>query len=924
MDKYFINQYLFSSSFDTIRNSIGGFWSSISVPQEEYNPVFKKFDMVPKEKAVMGPHFVVTAGSSTSNSAIKYILFEPSSATTASSDLYVPSIKIPVRIYGEGHEIENDEEWRTVVLGGNYGNNSHPTVFSNEILEDTSFNIEIPYDPKHIKSNDPDNASSYTTFKFTYDYNYYLKEYQQQIEDQEFFLIPSYYFMLSHQYYSTDDENEFVNEFMTRHGEYETDNLLSTLYFKHPPLYDIESSDVEDKKSTLYSDREHNMRIYLTSSLVNTPLSGGLAQSITNTTKNYFFNRESQTKVFMESLENKHILPYYTKLHIPIHDVDTASTPYYTIFETSDFEPLLLNSIKQKFVDERDHVDLEVIQSFDSFITSSGIPTEELKVNILPKVNVFSILVNSITDANNAKNEDFQIIGAQSALREKIVNQLGVFRYSHTIPAMNALKAVNRNLSKNTIYNAGEGIAEAGDFFNLAKDPRHSEILAYRIRKIEGDVDVDFLKPKEKYSSPQERLSQNFIISKNQTAVLASSDKDGITLYDTQVKYGQTYTYICYAYVLVEGYKYTYKDLVISKQIAYKQVTYDELTDRDIPMSYYVSAVFEEENPLGDYCLSFHDPYNDDKVSPYLVSSEYEDASAFVTGSDLFTSAQLISSQPYLADFNLMIEPSLQIYEVPLYKKSFKVLDHPLQAPEFYTYQRMDNSQVIGFLVNLESFVPNVFPHTITKSDFDYKVEYLNANDLLETEEISIPCRSRPSMVEVFRKRTKPLYIDDYDISDFANSKTLNIDDRYMFSNCVYEERVPTNTKLYYVLRFASQNNTIGQISAVVEAELVNDGNYKYSVFNQYFEDDFEEIIAQTAAEQFKKLFKVAPTISQLEFDQNDIDYSLPSTKVISNLSVGSAGDTIFDKTFKFRLTSKKTGKKIDLNVTYRLREEVI
>ena len=34
-------------------------------------------------------------------------------------------------------------------------------------------------------------------------------------------------------------------------------------------------------------------------------------------------------------------------------------------------------------------------------------------------------------------------------------------------------------------------------------------------------------------------------------------------------------------------------------------------------------------------------------------------------------------------------------------------------------------------------------------------------------------------------------------------------------------------------------------------------------------------------------------------------------------VDIGTAEETIWGKTFKIRLTSKKTGKKIDLNITY-------
>jgi hypothetical protein len=37
---------------------------------------------------------------------------------------------------------------------------------------------------------------------------------------------------------------------------------------------------------------------------------------------------------------------------------------------------------------------------------------------------------------------------------------------------------------------------------------------------------------------------------------------------------------------------------------------------------------------------------------------------------------------------------------------------------------------------------------------------------------------------------------------------------------------------------------------------------------------------------------------------------------------VGMVDNPIWDNTYKIRLTSKKTGAKIDLNITYRLKEQ--
>ena len=51
--------------------------------------------------------------------------------------------------------------------------------------------------------------------------------------------------------------------------------------------------------------------------------------------------------------------------------------------------------------------------------------------------------------------------------------------------------------------------------------------------------------------------------------------------------------------------------------------------------------------------------------------------------------------------------------------------------------------------------------------------------------------------------------------------------------------------------------------------------------------------------------------------------WSNKASDEIDNVEVGMSGlEKIWDKKFKIRLTSKKTGKKIDLNITYKLQSE--
>ena len=74
---------------------------------------------------------------------------------------------------------------------------------------------------------------------------------------------------------------------------------------------------------------------------------------------------------------------------------------------------------------------------------------------------------------------------------------------------------------------------------------------------------------------------------------------------------------------------------------------------------------------------------------------------------------------------------------------------------------------------------------------------------------------------------------------------------------------------------------------------------------------------------QFKKLLMLRPAIPQIDFNLADLDFEQDSGDQYTTAEVGSTvSDNIWNKKYKIRLTSKKTGKKIDLNVNYKLVED--
>ena len=122
--------------------------------------------------------------------------------------------------------------------------------------------------------------------------------------------------------------------------------------------------------------------------------------------------------------------------------------------------------------------------------------------------------------------------------------------------------------------------------------------------------------------------------------------------------------------------------------------------------------------------------------------------------------------------------------------------------------------------------------------------------------------------------------------------------------------------------RFVTENGVPGDVSQIIECELVDDGGYIYSLFNLIDESDFIVETYSDPSIAFKKIMQLEPNISQLSWDDSAVDYSKSAASQVNYLTVGVAKARLWDKKFKIRLTSKKTGKKLDINVTFNVRTE--
>ena len=101
---------------------------------------------------------------------------------------------------------------------------------------------------------------------------------------------------------------------------------------------------------------------------------------------------------------------------------------------------------------------------------------------------------------------------------------------------------------------------------------------------------------------------------------------------------------------------------------------------------------------------------------------------------------------------------------------------------------------------------------------------------------------------------------------------------------------------------------------------MTDDGGYKFTNFQVLFEEELEEEVFSTPIKKFKKLLNLVPNINNFILNDSDADYSEKAEDQIDNISFGSTEkELVWDRKYKVRITSRKTGKKMDINLTFKI-----
>ena len=207
-------------------------------------------------------------------------------------------------------------------------------------------------------------------------------------------------------------------------------------------------------------------------------------------------------------------------------------------------------------------------------------------------------------------------------------------------------------------------------------------------------------------------------------------------------------------------------------------------------------------------------------------------------------------------------------------------------------------------------------PVVLTESDQKMINEIRLAKDLPPGSQITYTTDDALAAFEIYRMKKPPQKIEDFvgnlrvKVKTDVDSKTLQ-----KASSASYRDSLVPNTDYYYIFRAIDIHGKISNPTDVYKIQLVNNDGAIYPLIEIY---QMKPIKPQRPIKSAKKLINIVPTISQAMVNYRKSQMGDGTSAFnIQSLMLGTEERPLFGEKFKVRLTSRQTGRKIDLNLNF-------
>jgi hypothetical protein len=304
----------------------------------------------------------------------------------------------------------------------------------------------------------------------------------------------------------------------------------------------------------------------------------------------------------------------------------------------------------------------------------------------------------------------------------------------------------------------------------------------------------------------------------------------------------------------------------------------------------------------------------------------------FKTGQHGFGVSQ-IENSGYVPRGQITIKSDLDARAavIPYSSHVSTILDNPPVPPDFRIVPYSGVSNRLLLLLNSSTGEYTTAPVIIKETDRDAILnqyiaqggtpleENVTLEESIENGDVRITYKNDDPIdrYEIFRTTTKPNSYTDFALSGEPHkviSGRITIDKRA--SGAHLNDEVLPNTKYYYCVRAIDVHNNFSNPTHIFEAELVDNEGQVYLILKTIYLEKVTD--RKVKSKSGRRYIYIEPSLRNLTY-RDSISSDQATSQAPSNNILGPEGDAdCWDKTLKIRVTSKKTGRKVDLNVTFK------
>jgi hypothetical protein len=273
---------------------------------------------------------------------------------------------------------------------------------------------------------------------------------------------------------------------------------------------------------------------------------------------------------------------------------------------------------------------------------------------------------------------------------------------------------------------------------------------------------------------------------------------------------------------------------------------------------------------------------------------------------------------------DLTFETEISVIEVPLFERLVTIQDSPSVAPdvEVIPFRAVEDKIKINLNANTGEYLLD--PIAIESTEEAQIIKFRRAQERGEGP-IEYRTDDPPVTFEIRRIEKHPESYQDFAGATIAKLKTAignvaNSRSILQASSVSFTDKIEKDKKYYYICRSIDVHGNYSYPTAVYEVELADINGLVYPFIQVV---DFKQKKNKALTKPFKRYLKIVPAMQQALI--NDDRSNIPPEVVQFNgdqVVLGVADESLWGKKFKIRMTSKSTGRKIDINVAFTYKYE--